>query len=175
MTQPIRFHINDKPVQAEAGDADMALIDFLHERQDLTGTKFCCGIGVCRACTVATREKGDGVLEKTLSCSTPVSAVENMSIYTVESLGSEQALAPLQQAFLENFSFQCGYCAPGFLMAATAMLSHLKRAPVPASQLDAVMETWVGGNLCRCTGYVRYMEAIRKVALPYTLGGGVAL
>ena len=72
MTQPIRFHINDKPVQADAGDADMALIDFLHERQDLTGTKFCCGIGVCRACTVATREGGDEVLEKTLSCSTPV-------------------------------------------------------------------------------------------------------
>ena len=95
MTQPIRFDINDKPVQADAGDADMALIDFLHERQDLTGTKFCCGIGVCRACTVATRGGGDEVLEKTLSCSTPVSAVENMSIYTVESLGSEQALAPL--------------------------------------------------------------------------------
>jgi aerobic-type carbon monoxide dehydrogenase small subunit (CoxS/CutS family) len=173
MTQPIRFHINDRAVQADAGDADMALIDFLHERQDLTGTKFCCGIGVCRACTVATRADRDGVLEKTLSCSTPVSAVENMSVYTVESLGSEQALAPLQLAFLENFSFQCGYCAPGFLMAATAMLSHLQRAPVPLAQLDEVIATWVGGNLCRCTGYVRYMEAIRAVALPYTHGGGV--
>ena len=173
MTNPIRFRINDKAVQADAADADMALVDFLHERQDLTGTKFCCGIGVCRACTVATREGEGGVLEKTLSCSTPVSAVENMSVYTVESLGSEQALAPLQQAFLENFSFQCGYCAPGFLMAATAMLSHLKHAPVPVSHLDAVIGTWVGGNLCRCTGYVRYMEAIRKVALPYTRDAGV--
>lgn len=168
MSAPIRFSINDRVVQADAGDADMALVDFLHERQDLTGTKFCCGIGVCRACTVATRSGDGALLEKTLACSTPVSAVENMAVYTVESLGSEQALAPLQQAFLEHFAFQCGYCAPGFLMAATAMLSHLQRAPVEESQLDDLMDTWVGGNLCRCTGYVRYMEAIRSVALPYT-------
>jgi aerobic-type carbon monoxide dehydrogenase small subunit (CoxS/CutS family) len=172
MTQPVNFYINDKAVQADAGDSDMALIDFLHERQNLTGTKFCCGIGVCRACTVATRNQEGALLEKTLACSTPVSAVNDMRIYTVEGLGTQEALAPLQQAFLENFSFQCGYCAPGFLMAATAMLSHLKSAPVPVDQLDDVISNWVGGNLCRCTGYVRYMEAIRAVALPYTLGGG---
>ena len=168
----IHFKINDKPVEADADDADMALVDFLHERQDLTGTKFCCGIGVCRACTVATRNSDGALLEKTLACSTPVSAVANMTVYTVESLGGEGALAPLQQAFLDNFSFQCGYCAPGFLMAATAMLSHLQSAPVAESELDDVMATWVGGNLCRCTGYVRYMEAIRAVALPYTRRAG---
>jgi aerobic-type carbon monoxide dehydrogenase small subunit (CoxS/CutS family) len=167
MSQTIRFHINDKAVHADAADSDMALIDYLHERQNLTGTKFCCGIGVCRACTVATRNEKGALMEKTLACSTPVSAVKDMRIYTVESLGSQEALAPLQLAFLENFSFQCGYCAPGFLMAATAMLSHLKDAPVYAEQLDEVINTWVGGNLCRCTGYVRYIEAIRQVALPY--------
>lgn len=171
MSASIPFKINDKAVQADIEDADMPLVDFLHERQNLTGTKFCCGIGVCRACTVATRNSDGALLEKTLACSTPVSAMRNMTVYTVESLGSEQALAPLQQAFLEHFSFQCGYCAPGFLMAATAMLSHLKSAPVEVSELDQVIETWVGGNLCRCTGYVRYMEAIREVALPYTRGG----
>ncbi|MET0319768.1 MAG: (2Fe-2S)-binding protein [Duganella sp.] len=172
MSTPIQFTVNDRVVQADADDADMPLVDFLHERQDLTGTKFCCGIGVCRACTVATRNGDGALLEKTLACSTPVSAVANMTVYTVESLGSEHALAPLQQAFLEHFAFQCGYCAPGFLMAATAMLSHLKSAPVEESELDGVMETWVGGNLCRCTGYVRYMEAIRAVALPYTRRAG---
>lgn len=168
MSQPVQFHINDKAVEASAGDSDMALVDFLHERQNLTGTKFCCGVGVCRACTVAIRSAKGALLEKTLACSTPVSFLQGMRVYTVESLGSEHALAPLQQAFLENFSFQCGYCAPGFLMAATAMLSHLKNTPVSAGQLDEFINTWVGGNLCRCTGYVRYLEAIRKVALPYT-------
>jgi aerobic-type carbon monoxide dehydrogenase small subunit (CoxS/CutS family) len=168
MSQSIRFHINDKPVRADAADSDMALIDYLHERHDLTGTKFCCGIGICRACTVATRNEKGALMEKTLACSTPVSAVKDMRIYTVEGLGSQEDLAPLQRAFLENFSFQCGYCAPGFLMAATAMLSHLKEAPVASAELDDVIQTWVGGNLCRCTGYVRYMEAIRQVALPYT-------
>lgn len=168
MSQPVQFHINDKAVEASAGDSDMALVDFLHERQNLTGTKFCCGVGVCRACTVAIRSAKGALLEKTLACSTPVSFLQDMRVYTVESLGSEHALAPLQQAFLENFSFQCGYCAPGFLMAATAMLSHLKNTPVSAGQLDEFINTWVGGNLCRCTGYVRYLEAIRKVALPYT-------
>lgn len=168
MSKSIHFHINDRPVRADAADSDMALVDYLHERQDLTGTKFCCGIGVCRACTVATRNQPGALMEKTLACSTPVSAVQGMRIYTVEGLGSQEALAPLQLAFLENFAFQCGYCAPGFLMAATAMLSHLKEAPVDAAELDDVIRTWVGGNLCRCTGYVRYMEAIRQAALPYT-------
>lgn len=168
MSQTVQLHINDKAVEVSAGDSDMALVDFLHERQNLTGTKFCCGVGVCRACTVAIRSDKSSLLEKTLACSTPVSFLQGMRVYTVESLGSEHALAPLQQAFLENFSFQCGYCAPGFLMAATAMLSHLKNTPVSAGQLDEFINTWVGGNLCRCTGYVRYLEAIRKVALPYT-------
>jgi len=168
MSKSVQFYINDKAVQANADDSDMSLVDFLHERQNLTGTKFCCGIGVCRACTVATRNESTALLEKTLACSTPVSFLQDMRIYTVESLGNQEDLAPLQQAFLENFSFQCGYCAPGFLMAATAMLSHLKVSPVGADQLDEVINTWVGGNLCRCTGYVRYMEAIRAVALPYT-------
>jgi aerobic-type carbon monoxide dehydrogenase small subunit (CoxS/CutS family) len=167
MSETIHFHVNDRPVKADAADADMPLIDYLHERHNLTGTKFSCGIGVCRACTVTTRNEKNALLEKTLACSTPVSACKDMRVYTVESLGSEEALAPLQQAFLENFSFQCGYCAPGFLMAATAMLAHLKNSPTQQSQLDGVMEQWVGGNLCRCTGYVRYMEAIRQVALPY--------
>jgi aerobic-type carbon monoxide dehydrogenase small subunit (CoxS/CutS family) len=171
LNQSVQFYINDKAVEASAGDSDMALVDFLHERQNLTGTKFCCGVGVCRACTVATRNESTALLEKTLSCSTPVSFMQGMRVYTVESLGTEEALAPLQQAFLENFSFQCGYCAPGFLMVATAMLSHLKDNPIDHAQLDETINTWVGGNLCRCTGYVRYLEAIRKVALPYTRGG----
>jgi aerobic-type carbon monoxide dehydrogenase small subunit (CoxS/CutS family) len=165
MSQPITFYINDNVVQASDMDSDMSLVDFLHERQNLTGTKICYGIGVCRACTVASRKKESAQLEITLACVTPVSSLQDVRIYTVESLGSETALAPLQKAFLENFSFQCGYCAPGFLMAATAMFSNLKDKPIDEGQLDEIMTAWLGENLCRCTGYVRYMEAIRQVAL----------
>ncbi len=168
--QSVQFFVNDQPVQCSADDSDMNLIDFLHQRQNLTGTKFGCGAGVCRACTVATRNQPSAPLEKTLACSTPVSFMQGMRVYTVESLGSEEQLAPLQQAFLENFAFQCGYCAPGFLMAATAMLDHMQNHAVSKAGLDDLIMNWVGGNICRCTGYVRYLDAIRQVALPLTKG-----
>jgi aerobic-type carbon monoxide dehydrogenase small subunit (CoxS/CutS family) len=171
MSTNVQFFINEKPVEASADDSDMSLLEFLQERQNLTGTKLCCGIGVCRACTVGTRNQADAPMQKTLACSTPVSFLQGMRIYTVEGLARDDALAPLQQAFLENFSFQCGYCAPGFLMAATALVERIKQVPTRASELDALMDTWVGDNLCRCTGYVRYKEAIRKVALAYTKEG----
>ena len=170
MSQPVQFYINDKPVQCSPDDSDMSLVDYLHERQNLTGTKFCCGVGVCRACTVATRNSPDAPLEKTLACSTPVSFMQDMRVYTVEGIGTEDHLAPLQKAFLENFAFQCGYCTPGFLMAATTMLDHMKNHAVSAANLDEFILNWVGGNICRCTGYVRYLEAIRQVATPLTRG-----
>ncbi|NML35234.1 (2Fe-2S)-binding protein [Paraburkholderia antibiotica] len=171
MGSVIRLYINGQAVDAQPGDADMNLIDFLHERRDLTGTKLCCGIGVCRACTVGTRNLPDAPMEKTLACSTPVSAMQDMHVYTVEGLMQDGKLSPLQQSFLESFAFQCGYCAPGFLMAATAMLDHLRTHPVDVAQLDDTIESWIGGNLCRCTGYVKYIEAIRKIAAPYTRNG----
>ena len=141
MSDPVRMVVNGQPVEAAADDADMNLIDFLHERQDLTGTKLCCGIGVCRACTVGVRNTPDAPMEKTLSCSTPVSAMAGMHVYTIEGTAQDGTLSPLQQSFLESFAFQCGYCASGFLMAATAMLDHLRAQPVPAAELDAMIET----------------------------------
>jgi aerobic-type carbon monoxide dehydrogenase small subunit (CoxS/CutS family) len=167
----LKLHVNGQRVTVPAADADMSLADFLHERLDLTGTKVCCGIGVCRACTVGIRSRREALMEKTLACVTPVSAVANQYVYTVESLADGARLSALQQTFLESFAFQCGYCTPGFLMAATAMLDHLKAYHVSDDQLDAVIDTWVGGNLCRCTGYVKYREAIRKVAHKQMKGG----
>lgn len=169
MSGKIQFFVNDVAVEADSEDADLPLLDFLHEYLNLTGTKFCCGIGVCRACTVATRNSRNAPLEKTLSCSTPLSLINGIHVYTVEGLGSAENLAPLQQAFLEHFSFQCGYCTPGFLMAATVLLERLRLSPVTAGQLDGMIEEWVGNNVCRCTGYTRYVEAIREVAMPYIL------
>lgn len=162
----VQFYVNGKVATAQADDADMALVDYLHERKNLTGTKFCCGIGVCRACTVGVRNQQYAPLEKTLSCSTPLSAINGMHVYTVESLADQHQLAPLQEAFLKHFSFQCGYCTSGFLMAATALLEHLAITRIQESELDAIIEQWVGGNICRCTGYIRYIDAIREVALP---------
>jgi aerobic-type carbon monoxide dehydrogenase small subunit (CoxS/CutS family) len=168
----IRIHVNGRAVTVLAADTDMSLAEYLHERMDLTGTKVCCGIGACRACTVGLRSSRDALMEKTLACVTPVSAVANQHIYTVESLADGNRLSPLQQTFLESFAFQCGYCTPGFLMAATAMLEHVKAYRIGADQLEAEIDTWVGGNLCRCTGYVKYREAIRKVALMQMKSGG---
>ena len=168
----VYIHVNGKPVTVPAADADMSLAEFLHERLDLTGTKVCCGIGVCRACTVGTRSNKNALMEKTLACVTPVSAVANQHIYTVESLAQGSRLSTLQQTFLESFAFQCGYCTPGFLMAATAMLEHLKAYRIGPDQLEATIDTWVGDNLCRCTGYVKYRDAIRKVAQMQMKSGG---
>lgn len=162
----VQFYVNGKVATAQADDADMALVDYLHERKNLTGTKFCCGIGVCRACTVGVRNQQDAPLEKTLSCSTPLSAINGMHVYTVESLADQHQLAPLQEAFLKHFSFQCGYCTSGFLMAATALLEHLAITQIEEAELDTLIEQWIGGNICRCTGYIRYIDAIREVALP---------
>ena len=168
MNITVKFFVNEKPVEVSAEDSDMSLLEFLQERQNLTGTKLCCGIGICHACTVGTRNQPNAPMEKALSCSTAVSSLQGMRIYTIEGLATDNALAPLQQAFLENFSFQCGYCTSGFLMAATAMIERIKLTPTSVQELDGLMDTWVGDNLCRCTGYVRYKEAIRQVALLHT-------
>lgn len=165
MNDIIRFFVNDNAVEAKADYSDMPLVDYLHEYQNLTGTKFGCGIGACRACTVIIKNEENNELDTTLSCSVQLSDMENKKIYTVESLGSEDNLSRLQKAFLSHFAFQCGYCAPGFLMAATAMLDHIQKHNIKEDQLDDLIDEWVGSNLCRCTGYVRYVDAIKEVAL----------
>jgi aerobic-type carbon monoxide dehydrogenase small subunit (CoxS/CutS family) len=84
---------------------------------------------------------------------------------TVEGLGSPERLSALQQAFLTHFAFQCGYCTPGFLMAAHILLDRLRKAPVGRDQIDAAIAEACGAHICRCTGYVRYHAAIRAVVL----------
>ncbi|MDX1577012.1 MAG: 2Fe-2S iron-sulfur cluster-binding protein, partial [Gemmatimonadota bacterium] len=141
----------------------LSLVDFLHDELDLTGTKFCCGIGVCRACTVAVRSRPGAPSRPVLGCSTPAAALDGAEITTVEGLGSAERLSDLQRAFLDHFAFQCGYCTPGFLTAATILLERLREAPVERGELDAAIEDAVGAHICRCTGYVRYHRAIRSV------------
>ncbi|MEA2974560.1 MAG: hypothetical protein QOF19_80 [Alphaproteobacteria bacterium] len=142
--------------------ADLSLLDFLQEELDLTGSKLCCGIGVCRACTVAQQRLPGAHLEPVLACVTPVTTVQGRLITTIEGLNAPQGPTPLQQAFLDAFAFQCGYCTPGFVVATFILAERLRAAPVPRNQLDAAIRGAVGDHICRCTGYVRYYTAIRN-------------
>lgn len=169
-TETIKLHVNGDLHEVNKDHSDMLLIEYLHEVLELTGTKFCCGIGQCKACTVLTKNAPTASSQKQLACATPVNFLKDMHIYTVESLGTESNLNSLQQAFLKHFSFQCGYCTPGFLMTATALLERLEQTPCPIEQLDTLILDSIGDNICRCTGYVRYVEAIREVALELLVG-----
>ena len=135
------------------------LLEVLRDELDLTGTKEGCATGDCGACSV--------LLDGRVVCACLVLAVETegRTLTTVEGLADGEKLHPLQKAFLENFSFQCGYSAPGFLMASYCLLDRLKRSPVPKEDVDAAIHDAVGQHVCRCTGYVRYYRAIRQVIL----------
>ena len=158
--------VNQQRRQVKDVPDDLPLIDLLGEDLGLTGTKLCCGIGVCRACTVLLHRVPGAAPVPILACSTPVSQVNGMQLITVEGLeGKDGSPTALQQAFLDEFAFQCGYCTPGFLMAAECMLQRLKITPVPRARVDETIRASCGEHICRCTGYVRYSQAIRKVVL----------
>ena len=134
--KPLTLTINGKKIGPIDVPVGMPMIEFLHEYLDLTGTHFGCGQGICHACTIMEIQQGN-VIE----------------------------LTPIQQAFIENFSFQCGYCAPGFVTGATVFLDKLKKHPIKRAELEHAIEEALNEHICRCTGYVRYYEAVRKVAL----------
>lgn len=161
----LEMTLNNQKVVLEGVDPNLKLNDLLREELGMTGTKFGCGIAVCRACTVAVQRVPGGHLEPIRTCTTPVSAVQGKIVTTVEGLAPEGELHPLQKAFLEHFSFQCGYSAPGFLMASFCLLDKLQRSPVPKERIDDAIFDAVGQHICRCTGYVRYYQAIREVIL----------
>ena len=128
------------------------LLDVLREDLHLTGTKEGCGEGECGACSVIV----DG--EVINSCLVPVCQVSGSTILTVEGLAHDGRLDPLQQAFLECGGAQCGICTPGMLIAARALLDE-----TPRPTRDDIKEA-IAGNLCRCTGYVKIIDAIEQSA-----------
>lgn len=133
-------------------DARRPLLDVLREDLGLTGTKYGCGEGQCRACTVLV----DG--RPTLSCLTPISRAAGARIVTIEGLAAGGALHPVQQAFLEEGAMQCGYCVPGMILTAVALL---ETNPNPTT--DQIVAA-LNGNLCRCCGYPRIVAAVRRAA-----------
>jgi carbon-monoxide dehydrogenase small subunit len=147
------FTVNGDPVEVDAPGM-RRLLDVLREDLGLTGTKEGCGEGECGACTVLV----DGAVVD--SCLVPVCQVEGSQVRTVEGLAPAggAALGPLQQAFLEAGGAQCGICTPGMLMAARAYLDD-----GGAPDEDAIREA-IAGNLCRCTGYTKIIEAIAIAA-----------
>ncbi len=143
------FSVNGKPVAVEAPN-DMALLWVLRDKLGITGPKYGCGINVCKACTCNVNGKAF------TPCSTPVSAVRGKDITTIEGLGANGSLHPVQQAWLDLDVAQCGYCQPGQIMAAVALLNRT-RNPSDAD-IDAI------DNVCRCGTYGRIRAAIKLAA-----------
>lgn len=167
-TQPLSLTLNGIAVGPVDVPEGMMMIDFLHEVQNLTGSRFGCGIGVCHACTVVVEEP-DGPRE-VRTCITGAHYFQGRRVRTVEGIASRDAtgapvLAPVQQAYLDHFSFQCGYCTPGFVIGATVLLERLARAPIARGEVEAVVSEALAPHICRCTGYVRYFEAVKSVIL----------
>jgi aerobic-type carbon monoxide dehydrogenase small subunit (CoxS/CutS family) len=151
MARVTQLHVNGSVRRIDA-DADRTLLSVLRDDLDLTGTKFGCGEGQCAACTVLL----DGVA--TRSCLTKVSAVGTKKVVTIEGLAPEGKLHPMQQAFLDHDALQCGYCTPGMILGAVALL---KRNANPSEQEIAA---GMNGHICRCGTYPRVVSAIRAAA-----------
>ena len=141
-------------------ESNITLAELLREQLDLTGTKCACGVGECGSCTVLV----DGKLA--LSCSTLALAVRGKDIITIEGLAKGTTLHPLQQAFIDSGAIQCGFCTPGMILTAKSLLEE---NPNP-TRLD--VKEGLGGNLCRCTGYVKIIDAVLTAAGTMRKGEG---
>jgi aerobic-type carbon monoxide dehydrogenase small subunit (CoxS/CutS family) len=147
----VRFTVNGRAASVEA-DAEMRLLDALREELHLTGTKEGCGEGECGACTVLL----DG--RPVNSCLVLAVQVEGRDVLTIEGVAGGPRLHPIQQAFVETGAVQCGFCTPGFILSTYALL---RDHPTPSE--DEIL-TALEGNLCRCTGYAKIVEAVKLAA-----------
>jgi aerobic-type carbon monoxide dehydrogenase small subunit (CoxS/CutS family) len=150
-TEIVRLIVNGRAREALA-EPRKTLVDFLREDLHLTGTHIGCEHGVCGACTVLVN--GQAVR----SCLMLAVQARGVSVTTIEGLEIEGNLHPLQQAFRESHSFQCGFCTPGFMMTALAMLED----GVPLDEVE--LRDQLSGNLCRCTGYQSIVDGVRLAA-----------
>jgi len=151
MQRTISFTLNGKPQRVTVDDERM-LLWVLRGDLGLTGTKFGCGDAVCGACTVIVDK------EPVRSCSIPVKEVAGKRVLTIEGLGQDGKLHPIQEAFVKHHAFQCGYCTPGMILNAYALLL---KTPRPT---EAEIVRHMDGNLCRCGSYTRIVAAIEEAA-----------
>jgi carbon-monoxide dehydrogenase small subunit len=156
--EKLRFQLNHRPVEI-AIEAQETLAEVLRHRLHLTGTKVSCEVQVCGACTVLV----DGL--PVSACTHLAYEVRDRSVVTIEGLARpDGTLHPIQQAFLDEFAFQCGFCTPGMILAAKALLDQ---TPEPT---DAEIIHYMDGNICRCTGYVPIVRAIQRAASHLSAG-----
>jgi len=151
MDTAITLIVNGKE-RTVVADPERPLLDVLREDLHVTGPKYGCGEGRCGACTVLM----DG--SRTLSCITPVAKADKKKITTIEGLSDSDSLHPVQQAFLDEGAIQCGYCTPGMILAAVALL---EKNPQPT---DEQIAEWMNVNICRCNGYPKILNTIRRAA-----------
>jgi xanthine dehydrogenase YagT iron-sulfur-binding subunit len=147
----VSVHVNGAPQQLRM-DTRVTLLDALRDHLGLTGTKKGCDQGACGACTVLV----DG--KRVLSCLTLAAQCEGREVLTIEGLATNGARHPLQEAFLRHDAFQCGYCTPGQILSAVALLAEGRAGS------DADIREFMSGNLCRCGAYPNIVAAIREVA-----------
>ena len=143
---------------------DLSMNDYLREYLGLTGTKFGCGAAQCLSCAVII-DNPDGTSATSPTCIVPAVAFNGKSVRTVEGHAKDGELSPLQKAFVDHFSFQCGYCTAGFLNEGQVLLERLARTPIARADLSNAILEGLDGHLCRCTGYIKYHEAVRDVIL----------
>lgn len=143
---------------------DLTMNDFLREYLGMTGTKFGCGAGQCLSCSVIV-DRPDGTSYTNPTCIVPAVSFNGKKIRTIEGHAKNGEITILQKAFIEHFAFQCGYCTPGFLNEGQVLLERLAKAPVARADLEPIIADAFDGHLCRCTGYVKYHEAVRAVVL----------
>ena len=151
MSLTINCTINGKAVTASA-EPSTSLLEFLRDTLEMKGTKLCCNTGECGACTVIYNGKPIN------SCVTLAADADGANITTIEGLAAGDQLHPVQQAFIDTGAVQCGYCTPGYIMSVKALLD---RTPQPTTQ---DIEEAVSGNICRCTGYAKIVDAIQLAA-----------
>jgi carbon-monoxide dehydrogenase small subunit len=152
MKHILNFTLNGEPIQVEI-EPHLTLLQLLREKLELTGTKEGCGMGECGACTVLL----DG---KTVnSCIFPAVEAEGKSITTIEGIADGKGgLHPIQKAFVEHGAIQCGFCTPGMVLSVKALLDEV---PKPTEE---EIRNGIAGNLCRCTGYLQIVQAVKAAS-----------
>lgn len=143
---------------------ELTMNDFLREELGLTGTKFGCGAAQCLSCAIIV-DNPDGTSDTSPTCVVPATSFNGKAIRTVEGHARDGNLSTLQKAFIEHFAFQCGYCTAGFLNEGQVLLERLARNRVARADLEKTIADALDSHLCRCTGYVKYHEAVRDVVL----------
>ena len=143
---------------------ELSMNDFLREYLGMTGTKFGCGAAQCLSCAVIVDDP-DGTSYTNPTCVASAASFDGKTIRTVEGHAKGGELTTLQKAFIQHFAFQCGYCTAGFLNEGQVLLERLAKAPVKRAELENTIAEALDGHICRCTGYIKYHEAVRDVIL----------